>query len=154
MGRKTSNRALRDRRVAVVGSLYASFLRGDFDDPPALDEEDREALRVAVRVATECDQAFRKILRSGRPIGRTDDVDRLCDTIRAALDSFAVVKQTASILRGSHETNWTPGNMRALLVRHGTLFSHVRRDGLDLVARLSLLLALIRIELLFFAHFW
>ena len=143
------------RRRELVRTIELLILKGDTDDPSALDEADREALRVALRIALECDVVFRQIIRSKDAITFNDPVDHACDSIRAAIDSFATIKQTSRIFNGVRLPPVRPGRpLLQSLVRHGVALHRLQQPGLDLPARMSLLLELIRIELIFFGHVW
>jgi hypothetical protein len=152
-----TNKRARDSSGTVVSvhrRIEALFVRGDVEDPPALDSQDRAALRVVLRTAVESEAVFQRLRRSKGTIVKTDRVDHLCDSIRASMDFFAVVKQTAAILRGVQSPPAKNGSLREQLVEHGRVFRGFRAPNLDLPTRMSGLLELIQIELIFFGHMW
>jgi hypothetical protein len=144
-----------ERRAARTSKAEALIWRDDLDVPPALDATDREAIHIVIRIAFESDEAFRKILRCpGSPVP-TKETDYLCDTIRSGIDFFAIVSQTAAIIRGvvkpKPRQRWT---LTEMLVEHGKCVRRLETKSLNLSQRMTLLLALIQIETIFFGHFW
>jgi hypothetical protein len=142
------------RQAKIVKAVDSMIGREDADQPAALDEKDREAVRVVVRIAAESDGVFRAISRKDGPVGRTAKVDHLCDSIEAGMDFFSTVKQSARIIQGVKLPRTKRGSVRSILVEHAKLFEHLQRRNLGLPRRLSILLELIRIELIFFGHVW
>jgi hypothetical protein len=140
-------------RRADVQTLAAYFFRQDIEHPKVLDRADREAIRVALRIALEADTVFRASLRSKRPLVKSMAIDHLCDSVRAGMDFFATIKQTAGIIRGvgvAHEN----GTIRALMAAHGKYMARVGSSRVDLPSRMASLLSMIQIQLIVFAHYW
>jgi hypothetical protein len=143
------------RRRKVVAAIDSLIGREDADnDLPALDNDDREALRVVLRIASESDTVFRQILRRRGSVRWNERVDYLCDSIRSGMDFFAIVKQTARTLEGIEPLQQRSERLRDLLTRHTRLFKRIQARDLGLSERLSIVLQLIQIELIFFGHFW
>jgi hypothetical protein len=69
------------------------------------------------------------------------------------LDFFSIVVQTASLIPGTTAPR-TTGRLRTLLLQHGL---HVRRladPRLNLPNRMSSVLAVMQVQLIFFGHLW
>jgi hypothetical protein len=142
------------RQWKIVKAVQALIKQEDDGEPPALDEKDRKSLQVVLRIASESDTVFRRILRRRGPVRWDDQVDHLCDSIEAGMEFFAAVKQSARTIRGVNLPPRKSKALRDLLVDHKDLFRRVQARGLGLPRRLSALLELIRIELIFFGHVW
>lgn len=142
------------RQARIVTAVDKLIERDDNSDPAALDDEDRECVRVVVRITAEADAVFRSIIRRDGPIPWNDRVDHLCDSIEAGIEFFATVKQSARVIRGVDLPRAMTSSLRRLMVEHTKLFRALQAPEHGLPRRLSILLGLIRIELIFFAHVW
>lgn len=142
-----------DRRAKSIAGLEALICSGDTDVPSALDEKDREAIHITLRIALESDTTFRALLRRKDPLAPTAQTDYLCGTIRSGIDFFSVVMQTAVGIRGVVVPRRS-GSLRQLMVEHGKYLRLLEQPKLSLGPRLSLLVALIRVELMFFGYSW
>jgi hypothetical protein len=146
-------RAKWERQRKQVRLLADLIWRDDVEEPTALADDDREAIQVVLRIALESNDAFGKVLRQKGPVWRTDELDHLCDSIRAGIDFFAVVKQTANCIRDVTPPH-TTGSLRQMMLQHRKCLAPLRDPKLSLPKRLSLLLVMIRIELIVFGHLW
>jgi hypothetical protein len=142
------------RRRKIVQVVDKLIEKEDNAEPSALDEKDREAVRVVVRISAESDAVFRQVLRKRGPIAWSDRVDHLCDSIEAGMEFFATVKQSARIIGGVRLPPRKSGSLRSLVAEHRELFDDLQKRDIGLPKRLSVLLELIRIELIFFSHVW
>ena len=141
------------RQWAYADSIGNLFAEEDNDSPPTLDASDRKALRAVLRIISESDMVFRTALKSGQLSRWTERTEHLCDSIESGIALFATVKQSARIVRGVVVSKRS-GSLRSLLAEHGRLFKRLQKKRLGLPVRLSLVLQLVRIELIFFAHMW
>jgi hypothetical protein len=142
-----------EQRRQQLARLTESLFRLDVEEPAALDEKDREAIGVALGIALEADTVFQRVLRRKGHVQLSEELDHLCDSVRAGIDFFATIKQTAAIIRGV-KTRRKSGPLRRLMVEHGKCLKRMGDPKLDLPQRLSVLLELIQLDLLVFAHTW
>jgi hypothetical protein len=140
-------------RIKSRTSLERLFWRQDREVPPALNYDDREALRIVIRIALESDKTFRRLLRGNGRIKPNSETDYLCGTIRAGIDFFAIVIQTCGVIRDVTLPR-TTGTVRKILAEHGRQLRRLGRPDLTFAERLSTLLALIHIETVFWGQFW
>jgi hypothetical protein len=143
-----------EQQRKFVDDLLAQFVAEDVGDgSPVLSAKDRRALRSVLRLACESGQLFATISRV--PIRSTERLEHFCDSVQAGMDFIATVKQTAGVLRGvSYPPRERNGSLLRLLAVHGRLLGRIQQPALGLERRLSLLLELVQIELIFFAHVW
>jgi hypothetical protein len=141
------------RQWEYADSIGILFAEEDNESPKALDASDRRALRAVLRIIAESDLVFRTALKSGQLNRWTERTEHLCDSIESGLALFATIKQSAGIIRGVVVSKRS-GSLRSMLAEHGRLFKRLQKEGLGLPVRLSLVLQLVRIELIFFAHMW
>jgi len=144
------------RRQGFVATIEGYFERDDLDEPTVIEEKFAKALRTSLWVAMESEQTFRRLRVSRRGLSRTSEVDYLCDSIQAALEDFDDVKAMARVLRGAKLPGPRIGgvSLRSLLMTHKELLRKLslRREGF--VSRMSTLVSLNQIELIFFSHMW
>lgn len=148
-----NDRVARERRQKRLELLATLFWRDDVEEPAALERDDREAIRVILRIALESDVAFRNVLRRKGSIDLTDELDYVCDSIQAGMDFFALVKEKGAIIRDV-KTPRESGSLRHMMLKHGKYLRLLRDPKPGLPRRISLLLALVRINLIVFAHLW
>jgi hypothetical protein len=156
MALTTRKRRELKRRQRLVRTIEAYLERDDVDEPKVIDEGLAKALRTSLWVAMESEQTFRRLLVSRRALSRTSEVDYLCDSIQAALEAFDDVKAMARVLRGAQLPSPRVGgvSLRNLLMRHGQLLKKLSLREEGLVGRMSTLVSLNQIELIFFSHMW
>jgi hypothetical protein len=156
MSLKPAQRRALEARHELVHHVESLFVRDDRENPKVLDDDGRQALHATVSVAIECDQAFRRIQRSRRPLQRTFDVDYLCDSIHVAIPEFSQIKALGRIVRDVHLEQPRSGrlDLASLLTEHTRMMPSLRSIRADFAGRLTTLLAMNQIELLFFAHMW
>jgi hypothetical protein len=139
----------------MVKKVEALFRLDDSSDEPSLDEQDCEALRVCVRIMTECDFSFRRIPRRAM-LTRSSELEYLCDTIRSGMDSFERIKSLASVLRGVRIKRPKTSNisLQEVIAKHASLFERLGSPKLSLAKRLSIVVDAIQLELVFLGVMW
>lgn len=149
---KAKGLASRRTRVLAIEQLFA---RDDVERPRLLTPKDRLALRATLWLAVECEAEFER-LRRGRRLSRTYEVDYLCDSIRGTLDAVDDIKALGRIVTGVSVTHPIVGasSLPSLLREHGRLYKSLVVSRRDLAARLSALIKLTQIELIFLGHMW
>ena len=144
-----------NQRTKRLEKLETLIWRADLDSPATLDDEDREAIHIVIRIALESDAVFRRALRRSGPLIPTKETDYVCDSIRSGMDFSAIVIQTAAVIRGVVKPQprqvWP---LRRMLLDHGKYLERLGLKNLGLSQRISLVLALIQIETIFLGHFW
>ncbi len=146
---KRSPRELMKSRKHIEELIW----RQDREEPSALDDNEREDLRVVIRIAFESDETFKQLLRKKGPIRPDGETDYLCDTIRSGIDSSYVVVQASAVVTGVTAPRRRT-SLRAMLVEHGKQLRHLGRSNLSFAEQLSTLLILIHIESSFWGQFW
>ncbi|MDB4944277.1 MAG: hypothetical protein JWP97_3811 [Labilithrix sp.] len=147
------NNSTMARRAGQLAALERLIFASDTEVPPVLDDDDREAVHICLRLALESDAAFRLLLRRKGPLVPTRATDYLCNSLRSGIDFYAQVMSTTSILKGVAVPR-SRGSIRQSMLAHGTYLRQLREPDLSLPRRMSLLMAAIRVQLLFFGHFW
>ncbi|MBI5710368.1 MAG: hypothetical protein HZC42_08715 [Candidatus Eisenbacteria bacterium] len=114
------------------------------------------ALRVVLRSVTDCNAMYRRLAKSMRAPRRPGDIDDICITIRASIDWVAVIKELFGIVQDVRlvRPRVMGGSMERMLQEHDVLFQRLRSSRLEGCERMSTLLALIQIELVFLGHMW
>ncbi len=146
---RMQNRRIRSRQRLIETLIW----RQDRESPAALDDSDREAISIVLRIALESEPTFQALGRVKGPIRPSDETSYVCNTIRSGLDFFAVVIQTCAIFRGIVAPR-PGGALRKLLTEHGKQLRLLQRPNLTLSQQMSALLTLIHINVNFFAQLW
>ncbi len=144
--------AFRRRQVVAVEGL---FVRDDVGKPRLLMPRDRRALRTTLGAVVECEMVFKHVRRHAR-ITRSYEVDFLCDSIRAAVDAFDDIKAMGRIVKGASVSHPLPraNSLKGLLQQHGLLYARLTAEPSNLPERLSNLIKMTQIELIFWGHMW
>lgn len=139
----------------TVKKVEALFRLTDSGDEPSLDEQDYEALRVCVRVMTECHFSFQRIPHRAI-VTRSVELEYLCDTIRSGMDCFERIRSLANVLRGVRFKRPKTLNisLKGVVAEHTSLFEKLDSPKLSLSKRLSVLVDAIQLELVFFGVMW
>lgn len=140
----------------MVRAIEALFVREDNEAPHVLDNVSRRALRETLDLAIRSEELFKKLRRARPRISRSYAVDYLCSCIEVGMSSFAEVRALGRIIRGvklAHPRSGSTGFAK-MFAEHAALFRKLRSKELDFASRLSVVLSMNQIELIFFAHMW
>jgi hypothetical protein len=156
--KRAKARLRRDVRIrqTTVRTIEGLFQRDDVDRPRVLDRSSRLALKETIEVATRCEETFAKLRRSARRLVSSYSIDYLCSFIELGMRSFSEVRSLGRTLKGVHldHPRRGPASFESLFVEHARLYRQLRSPKTDFSLRLSALVSLNQIELIFFAHMW
>jgi len=85
-----------NQRTKRLEKLETLIWRADLDSPATLDDEDREAIHIVIRIALESDAVFRRALRRSGPLIPTKETDYVCDVTVLKSAPGALSTQAAS----------------------------------------------------------
>lgn len=118
-----------------------------------LDEDDWEAIRVAVRVVRETEQLRASMVRNGH-LRRDPVVARWSDSVEGALTFMSWVRQLGAIVTGATHPATLPDRLSMLLRRHGTLTAMLLEADVSAPQRLSALVELGGIQISLMGKMW
>jgi hypothetical protein len=147
------NRIELDRRSKLIANVLKLFLR-DADDL-VINDGDRSALRVCIRIAVESDSEFQQILAQRNNVEWTDDIDYLCDSIESGVEFFSTFKALVEPVTGvKFDRPLRASSLRLLLRQHHRDFRRLCSTRAPFAERASALMRLIKVEIIFWGHLW
>ena len=152
-GRRQRELSAMDR---ATDHIVALILAEDTQEPSLFDAEGRRALRSTVYTVVEVELVFRKLQRLRTARARMDWVEYLCTSIRSAMRWHEEVKASVVGVPGVRplHSDRLPPSVRAIVRAHSRLYRRLWLTPRRAEDLLSVLLELIRLELLWLGHMW
>jgi hypothetical protein len=85
-----------------------------------------------------------------------DKIEDICHTVRAGMDWTASIKSWTELITGVKfaRPHRLASSLQKMVHQHANLSKELRSSKVELPERVSILLTLIQIELVFFGHMW